>query len=632
VSTTAGGRLISFGVFEIDLRTQELRKSGNVIKLANQPFRILAMLASRPGEMVTREDIQREIWGGETFVDFEQGVNHCIKSIRNVLNDDPQNPRYIETLPRRGYRFIAPVQLVEPTGLHEAAAPENGAVKADERTGETKAIPGRYWRWAFFGLVLMAIVVGTAWWRSKERGEPVGKTVAVLPFKNMTGDVGQEFMSDGMTEELSTRLAEVNPEQMAVISRTSAYKYKNTEKGATQIGNELGADYLVEGSVRSDAGRVRITAQLIRVSDQEQMWAASYDRDPQSVLKLESEVADEIAGIIKVKVAGGPGRDNRQSATSWEAYSAYLKGRHLLLDTKTEQDMRLALQYFEEATKHDPRYALGYTGLADGYMELAGFGIPPQEAYTKAREAVTKALLLDPGLAEAHVTLGNLYFYADWNVAEAEREYKKAISLKPQYEEAHHSYSHLLMYLGRHDESIAASERLLRLDPLSPHMNAHLGLAYVLAGRNDDAISQLNKTVEQNPGYIRAYRFLGVAYLQKGETKRAVDAQRQAVALAAGSTEALSDLAHALARSGDIKQANEILEQLKKDAKRRFVADSEFAVIYVGLGRNDEALASLEKAVATHERMVTLNAEPRWAPLKDDPRFKSLVRRSGLRY
>jgi len=618
VGSTAQRDSIGFGNFRLDIRSQELRKAGELVRLPNQSFRVLAMLASRPGELVTREEIQQTIWGGATFVDFEQGLNHCVKHIRAALNDDAQNPRFVETLPKRGYRFIAPVKSAEIQQTPEIVLPAPSKVvqRSTKRPYVLAAV--------VFGLVVLTAGI---WW-TRTRKAAGRAVVAVLPFNNMTGDPAQDYFSDGMAEELSAQLARINPEQLAVISRTSAFKFKGSKSAADQIGRELGANYLLEGSVRGAGNRVRITAQLIRTADQRHVWSESYDRDVGSVLQLEREVAEQIADAIRVKVSSSAA--GSRYAPDWQAYSAYLKGRHLLLDTKTEGDVRLAIQYFEEATHIDPKFALAHSGLADGYMEQAGLAVAPDEAYAKARQAVNHALEIDPQLAEGHVSLGRIAHYADWDVAKAEREFRSAIALKPQYEEGYHSYSHLLVYLGRFDEAIEQSESLLKLDPLSPHMNAHLGLMYMLAGRLDEALTQLNRTIADNPGYIRAYHFLGVTYELKGDYKHAVETLTKAGALRAGSTETVADLIHALSLDGRSQEARRLLSGLEMQRRTKFIPYSDLAVAYLGLGERERALSALNRAVETKEFMVTLNVEPRFAPLKDEPRFKDLVKRSGL--
>ena len=618
MGSTAQRESIRFGDFQLDVRSQELRKAGELVKLPNQSFRVLAMLAGRPGELVTREEIQQRIWGGATFVDFEQGLNHCIKHIRAALNDDAQNPRFVETLPKRGYRFIAPVRGGEIQPTPEIVLPS--PAKAVQRSLK--------WPYLLAAVVLGLVILPAAIWWARTGKPRESAVIAVLPFNNMTGDPSKDYFSDGITEELSAQLARINPEQLAVISRTSAFKFKGSKSTADQIGRELGANYLLEGSVRGAENRVRITAQLIRAEDQRHVWNESYDRDVGSVLQLEREVAEQIADAIRVKVASSV--DNARHIPDWQAYSAYLKGRHLLLDTKTEGDVRLAIQYFEEATHIDPKFALAYSGLADGYMEQAGFAVAPDDAYAKARKSASRALEIDPQLAEGHVSLGRIAHYADWDVAKAEREFQSAIALKPQYEEGYHSYSHLLVYLGRFDEAVQQSESLLKLDPLSPHMNAHLGLMYMLAGRLDEAVTQLNRTIAENPGYIRAYHFLGVTYELKRDYKQAVETLTKAGALRAGSTETVADLIHALALGGQSRQARRLLEDLEAHRKTKFVPYTDLAVAYLGLGERERALAALNRAVETKEFMVTLNVEPRFAPLKDEPRFKDLVKRSGL--
>ena len=616
VSTTRA--IYRFGAFELVPDTLELRRSGSIVRVPPQALTVLTMLVRRPGELVTREEIQKQLWGQDTFVDFEQGLNHCIKQVRTALSDDAQSPRFVETLPRRGYRFIAQV-----TDAKDAARPPEAAKAADP-------VPPRrlVWALAAFGLLLALALAGWLVAGKARTGER--RLIAVLPFENLTGDAAQDYISDGLTEELSSQIARLSP-RLGVISRTSAFKYKGTGKGADQIGRELNAQYLVEGSVRQADRRLRITAQLIRVSDQSHVWADSYDRPLDSLLQVQAEVAGAIARTIDVSMAPRE-RQERDHFPDWRAYSAYLKGRHLLLDTKREHEIRLAVDYFKEAVALDPAYALPWAGLADAHSELAGFGAEPGPAYAAAKRATTEALRIDPQLAEAHVSLGRIAFFHDWDFRMAEDEFRAAIASKPTYEEGYHSYSHLLMALGRYDEATQMGQRVLELDPLSPHMNAHMGLTHLLAGRLDQSIAQLRKTIQLDSGYIRAWHFLGTAYEVAGDYPQAIATLRKAVALRAESSEGLAELAHALAASGQTGEARSILAQLEELASERYVSQLDFAAVRLALGERDRALDALERAVEERDPgTVYLAIEPYFRPLRGDPRFHSLVKRVDSR-
>src|SRR2546421_4163193 len=419
----------------------------------------------------------------------------------------------------------------------------------------------RRWVALAAGLLLIAPVI--AYRIAMPKRPSAQMRIVVLPFQNMTGDPNQEFFADGMTEEMISQLGATNPARLGVIGRTSAVKYKNSGKGIDQIGHELGVDYVLKGSVRDAGTRVRVTAQLIRVSDQMHVWSESLDRGFKDVVELQSDVAQAIARRIDVGL--GQRRAAPQPATqlSWEAYSAYLKGRHLLLDNKTEATIAVALQYFQRAIELDPSFALAYAGLADAYAERADADLDPKKAYELSREAAMRALSINPDLAEAHVSMANELFYGEWKWAVADREYKRALELKPTYEEAHHSYSHYLTLAGRHQEAIEESQLLLRLDPLSSHMNSHLGLAYLKAGRFDEALAQFKKTVALDRNYMRVYVHLGFAYEWRKMFPEAITAYKKGVSLAGETLEGQADLARALIEGSERKEGLLILRRLE---------------------------------------------------------------------
>ncbi len=486
----------------------------------------------------------------------------------------------------------------------------------------------RRWVALAAGLLLIAPVIA---YRIAMPNRPSAQMrIVVLPFQNMTGDPNQEFFADGMTEEMISQLGATNPARLGVIGRTSAVKYKNSGKGIDQIGNELGVDYVLEGSVREAGSRVRVTAQLIRVSDQMHVWSQSFDRSLKDAVELQSDVAQAIARRIDVGL--GERRAARQQAAQvdWEAYSAYLKGRHLLLDNKTDATVAVALQYFQRAIELDPNFALAYAGLADAYGEQADADQPSEKALALSKQAALRALAINPDLPEAHVSLADVLFFNEWKWAEADREYKRALQLKPTYEEGHHSYSHYLTLAGRHGEAIEESQLLLRLDPLSSHMNAHLGAAYLRAGRFDDAVTQLKKTIALDPNYMRAYLFLGVVYESQKLYPEAIAALKKAVSLAGETLEGQAKLARVLIESGDKKEGLLMLKHLEMEAQRRFVSPVELASIYTALGDHEKALTLLENALQQHNvRLLFIHQGHEFDPLRNSPRFLRILQVVG---
>jgi TolB-like protein/tetratricopeptide (TPR) repeat protein len=451
----------------------------------------------------------------------------------------------------------------------------------------------------------------------------------VLPFQNMTGDPNQEFFAEGMTEEMISQLGAMDPNLLGVIARTSAVKYKNSGKGIDQIGKELSVDYVLEGSVREAASRVRITAQLIRVADQMHVWSESFDRNLQDIMALQAEVAQAIASRIDVRL-GHRTQPLQALPTNWEAYSAYLKGRHILLDNKSAATIIVALEYFQRAIQLDPNFALAYAGIADAYAEQADSDLDPAKAFALSKNAATRALSISPDLAEAHVSLANELLYGEWKWSEAEREYRVALQLKPTYEEAHHSYSHYLTLAGRHGQAISESLWLLQVDPLSSHMNSHLGLAYLQGDRFEEALLQFKKTIALDPNYVRVYVHMGSAYESRKMYAEAIAAFRKAVSLSGETIEGKPELARALIEGGETEEGLQIFRGLEADAKRRYVSLLDMAGIYTALGEHEKAIALLESAL--HDRnggLLSLHQQHFFDPLRSSARFERILKQVG---
>ncbi len=465
--------------FELDPRAQRLCRAGRVLKLERIPTEILLLLMEKNGELVTRDQIIERVWGEGVFLDTDNSINGAIRKIRQVLKDDSENPRFIQTVTGRGYRFIG--AIVQPAPAEGEEGPVDRAGAADS-SAEAAGEPGpsrkaATWRWTSLIGIAVVLIAGLGAYlynlrsRALVQGPPVRPMLAVLPFENLTGDPEQEYFSDGLTEEMISQLGNLDPSHLGVIARTSVMHYKNSGEPLDRIGRELGVQYALEGSVRRDSNKVRITAQLIQIKDQSHIWARQYDRDLSNLLALQAEIAQEIAAQIQLTL-GAPRRvdTSRQSSLGpqgYEAYDLYLKGR-FFWNKRTAQGFQQAIEYFQQAIAKDPNYARAYSGLADSYALLGGYSTTPQtESMPKARAAALKALELDPELAEAHTSLALITENFDYDWDTAEREYRRAIELNPNYATDHHWYAEFLSLQGRFPEALAESARARELDPLS---------------------------------------------------------------------------------------------------------------------------------------------------------------------
>ncbi len=609
-----------FGVFELDLRAGELRKQGLRIKLQEKPFQVLALLLERPGELVTREELQKKLWPGDTFVDFDHSMNTAVNKLREALGDSAESPRFIETLPKRGYRFIAPVQ-----GLSRAeAAPAVGS-----RARQRPAIVGV--------VAALVVVLGLAaylgWTRWGRRATPPEGRImlAVLPFENLSGDPEQEYFSDGITEEMISQLGQVHPERLGVIARTSAMQYKKTNKRVDQIGRELGVDYVVEGSVRRANERVRVTAQLIQVSDQTKIWSDSYESALGDVLALQNEVAGAIAAGIQLKLT--PQQQAhlaRARPVKAEAYEAYLRGR-FYWSRRTDDGLRKAIQEFDRSIGVQPDYAPAYAGLADAYFSSGFWGVyPPLEVVPKGQAAARRGVELDETLPEAHTAMALAYLW-DKDLGAVEREFQRALELNPGYAQAHLWYGDHLASIGREEESAAERRRARELDPLSVWISNVEGFHLFLARRYDDAIKQFLRTLEYDPNYALPHYELGRAYEEKGMYGEALREFQRARELSPDNPLVLAGLGNCYGRMGNRREAVRVLADLKALAGRRYVSPLYFAHVYVGLGEKEQAFAWLEKSYqerAGHLRY--LKVDPIYDPLRSDPRFAVLMKRTGF--
>jgi len=571
-----------FGDFEFDSRARQLRKHGHTIRLHGQPLEILGLLLERPAQVVLREELRARLWPQDTFVDFEHSLNAAVNKLREALDDDANNPRFIETVPRRGYRFISAV------GLHDS----------QNLLGE---------------------------WSS-----PRIQSLVVLPLENLSNDPEQEYFADGMTDQLITNLAQISA--LKVISRTSAMRYKGTKKSLPEIARELHVDAVVEGAVMWVGGRVRISAQLIEAPTDYHLWAASYERDLRDVLSMQEEVTRAIASEIRVNLSA---QEQARLASTRpidpEAYRLYLKGRYYW-NKRSLEGFQKAIEYFQQATAKDPAYALAYVGLADTYTYFSFFDVvPPREAMPKAKAAAARALEIDNRLGEAHVSLGYVSYMYDWDWPAAGKHFEQALTLNPAYSRAHTFYPFYLSSLGRSEEALAVAKRSLDLDPASPAVNHSLAVQFYFARQFDQAIEQAHKTLELDPNFAISYELLGEVYVSRGMYREGLSELEKYSALSRGRAMSLALLGYAHARLGERSQALRMLEQLEATSKERYTPAFSFAVVDAGLGEKDQAFAWLEKAYGERtSRLGYLKVEPLWDPLRPDPRFADLVRRIGL--
>jgi TolB-like protein/DNA-binding winged helix-turn-helix (wHTH) protein/Flp pilus assembly protein TadD len=628
---------IRFGVFEVDLRAGELRKRGVPIRLQAQPFRVLEMLLEHSGDVVTREELKGKLWPADTFGDFDHGLNKAINKIREALNDSAPNPRFVETIARRGYRFIAEVtpaeelsRSVEPViaGLPEA---EDRSREVAESSTVLTRTPNSM-RWKVAGGLLLLILTAVFVWNSRRSNlkSPAVRSLAVLPLENLSSDVSQEYFADGMTDELITALGTIS--RLRVISRTSVMPYRHVRKPLPQIARELNVDAVVEGTVLRSGEQVRITAQLIRASADEHLWSHSYQGDVRDALQLQDKVARAIAEGIRVTVSPQEKAllENPRLVNS-DAYDAYLKGRYFW-NKRTEQGLKKAIDYFNQAKAIDPTYARAYSGLADTYALLGDweYGVlTPQKAFPQAKAAAIKALKLDNTLGEAHASLAFCLDLFDWDWRFASVEFRQAIDLSPSYPTAHQWYAWHLIVLGRNDDGISELKKAESLDPLSLIISADIADALLIAHRYDESIQQSRKTIEMDPSFAMAHHQLGQAFAQVRKYKEAIQELQEAMELSRGNPVCKSHLAYVYAISGRQKEAIKIADDLKNGSNHSRSNAADIALIYAGLNEKDQAFAWLQKAY--EERFnPSILVRPAFDVLRPDSRFRDLLRRLGL--
>jgi TolB-like protein/DNA-binding winged helix-turn-helix (wHTH) protein/Flp pilus assembly protein TadD len=689
-------RVVRFGSFEADLHTRELRKHGLKLKLQEQPFQVLAMLLARPGQLVTREEIRSRLWPGDTFIDFDHGLNAAVRRLRDALNDDAETPRFVETLPRRGYRFIAPVERLssddtvkpETTGvatnssvatmafgetgasLSEKVSPESfevadstrittagkpaAAVAEPERPSavlspavhpsasisqplvlpRTEEARGTKRIRLLPAILMLAVVVAagfvayrTATTKTKQ---PAIRSLAVLPLQNLSGDPAQQYLADGITEELIGRLAGIR--DLRVISRTSVMRFKNTQLSVPEIARMLGVDAVVEGSVMREGSRIRVHAQLIRAASDEHFWSESYDRELRDVLAMDADVAQAIARKVEVTISG---KEHERLAAirpvAPEVYENYLKGKFALDRRNNKSDVEESITYFNQAIKKDPTFAPGYLGLASAYWDLGSVfmgGVGEQER-PRAVLATQTALKLDPELAEAHVLMA-LIAETRWHWAEAESEYHRALDLRPNDAFAYSGLAWWLDCQGRTEEAVTMRRHARELDPLAVS-GADLSWDLLFARRYDEAIQELHSVLAVKPDDAFPRWILGFALIANHDPQGAIPELEKGVSVSNRSPAVIGLLVNAYAQAGRRRDAFQLLDELTRRRQAEYVPATAFVFAYLGLGNYDQAFVWLEQAYKEQSyALQTLKVLPLFDPIRADPRFIDLLHRVGV--
>jgi TolB-like protein/DNA-binding winged helix-turn-helix (wHTH) protein/tetratricopeptide (TPR) repeat protein len=660
--STSSARGYRFGAFELDARSGELRRRGLKVRLRGRPVEILLVLLARPGELVTRDELRTALWGADTFVDFDHGLNSAMNKLRDALGDAAGQARYVETVPRRGYRFVAPVEILTDvtapsspatpampqsplpaTSLVEPAPLADAGLDADvpAPVAPAPSFPGlavgqgrRTSRLVILAICAIGAVVaiGAFAWIRGSASRPANAAhramLVVLPFENLSGTAEQDFFTDGVTDETIAQLGGLDPRRLGVIARTTAMQYKHSSKGVMEIGRELDVDYLLEGSVRRDDEHVRITARLVDVKSQTQLWAETYEHELKDVLMFQHDVATRLAKSLAGGVLSPVLEPPAPALPKFAAYELVLRARSLRQQASEASAWR-CVATFEESIGIDPSYAPAHAGLADCYRLLGAPGWeagPPAELLDRARRAAERALALDPQLADAYAVRAMVRFNGDWDLDGAMRDIDHAIALNPSLARAHQYRSAVLTAMGKFTEAVDAARYAQQLDPLSVTESTTLGIRLYYAQRYPEAIEQFTRTIATTPEFAIAHWGLGETYRELGRQTEAIAELRQAVSISQDSAYMRAWLAHGLALAGERGEADAIRRDLERLANERYVSPFLFALIASGSHDRTETLAWLKRtATARSGWMPFVPIEPEFQWIRDDPAFVDLT-------
>jgi TolB-like protein/DNA-binding winged helix-turn-helix (wHTH) protein/Flp pilus assembly protein TadD len=621
-------RSYEFGPFRADLEQRLLLRQGEIVPLTSKVFETLLVLIEHRDRVLEKEELMRLVWPDTVVEDNNLTVN--ISTLRKALGDNASERRYIVTVPGRGYRFAAEVREVFP------AAEPSAKDAPPETIAATATTSGQRLGWKIWLSLVLVMALGGAllyYWQTRRKTGPLAgiKAIAVLPFKPLAATGRDDYIGLGVSDDLITRLSNIR--QITVRPTSAMRRYLGQEKDAVTIGRELGVDAVLEGSIRQTDERIRVTVQLIQVSDGRPLWADKFDEQFTHIFAVQDSISEQVIRALTLQLSGQEqALVSKRFTENAEAYRLYLQGRYFW-NKRTEEGFRKAIELFEQAIALDPGYARAYAGLADAYGLLASYNfLPPQQAYPKAKAAAEKAIALDGGLAEAHTSLASIQHSYEWDWRGAEQAYQRALELNPGYATAHQWYGEYLIQVGRFDEAAQQMELARALDPLSLIINTNLGWTFFMARNYDRAIAQLRKVVELDAHFVNARLKLGLAYMQKGLLDEAQAEFQQAQTLAGESSQVLSARACAYARAGARAEAQRIVKQLAVQARTSYVEPSDIALVYVALGQADEAFAWLQKAYAQRSEALLcwLKVDPRVDALRADPRFAELLRAVGL--
>lgn len=621
-----------FGDFVVDVAAYELRRNGRRVRLERQPMDLLILLVGRRGQLVSRSDIVGALWAKDVFVDVENGVNTAIRKLRQALRDAPDSPTFIETVPGKGYRFIAAVSVVpeagssRPTATVAAPAVPEPVIgeRPSGRRGSVRLVLGA------LGLAALTGALLWAWKRPAESATHV--TIAVLPFDNLNGDPQTDYLANGLTEDTIVSLGRIDPEHLSVIGRTSMIAYRGTTKSLAEIGRELGSDYLVESSLRTESSRLRITARLIRVRDQVQIWSESFDRTTSSILGVQQEISSAIAEQVRTRLT--PDRQRsfaRRHTQNAEAYDLFLRGRHFL-DRRTPDAMPQAIEFFRRATAADPAYALAWANLAMAYgSSPLNSDVDPRQVAPHVREAARLAVAADPDLAEAQHALGQVDWAFEWDWPAAEAAFRRATELDPSYSLVHLVLAHLLSQTGRHAEAEPLTRRARELDPLDPLSYALSSQVAFQARDHAGALQHANRAIALDQEFWIGHQMRGQALEALGDHDLALTALATAARLSDRNSKPISLTGYIFGRSGRAAEARELLGALELASRQRYVPPYAFALVHAGLGDADAAFEWLDRAYAARDvHLMFLTVDGKWDRYRDDPRFGDLLARCGF--
>jgi TolB-like protein/DNA-binding winged helix-turn-helix (wHTH) protein len=628
--------VVLFGVFEADLRSDELRRNGVKVRIQDLPFRALKLLLSRPNEVITREEFRQALWPGDVFVDFDLGIRSAIKRLRDTLGDSADNPIFVETVDRRGYRWIAPTHF-EPEAaaeveLEDADLDTPVSVATSPKPSNWKVENWKITNWKITGAIVAAAVVVGALSLALLNRRPSADSVAVLPFTNGSGDANTDYLSDGFTESLIGNLAHV-PE-LKVKSRSSVFRYKGKDVDAQKAGNELGVSALVSGQVTSRGDSIEVSTELINVRDNTEIWEHHYSGKNPEIVSVQMQIAGDIAGKLRSKLSNSEKQQvTRQGTQNPDAYDLYLKGRYAW-NNRTHAELEKAISYFNEAIAKDPDYALAYSGLADAYNVLPNYGGSQNEDFSKSNAAARKALELDPALAHPHAVLGNNEMQYDWDFAGGETEFKKSFELDPNDATAQQWYADdIAMVGGREQEAIAEVSRAHELDPLSPVISRVVGSVFVWTRHFDEAIAVCSKLAKDDPTFAIAHDCLAQAYWGKRTYLQVIEEWRIYGPLSGfpGDIESAAAMERGFRSAGWKGALSKVIEYRIAQRKTAYYSAFLIATFYADLGDKEQAFSWLNTAYLEHDwLLISLKTNFRLDSLRSDPRFAELVRKVGL--